>query len=160
MGNENCPSSKHCKLLTYSKSQNVKDIIHYVNGVYSAFSYCCCTDNKYVNISFILLLFIYNSYHFEVHHIFLDGSNQEKVSYTHMLSKGKTAEKHYGINICFMTYSHYPCCIISHWLPLMCCYYWIGLQLAEISTLPRCIIENAKQFVERITAQMKVLHNL
>ncbi|KAK2164157.1 hypothetical protein LSH36_68g11029 [Paralvinella palmiformis] len=65
------------------------------------------------------------NYHFEVHHTFLDESNKEKVSYTHTLSKGKTTEKHYG------------------------------LQLAEISTLPRCVMENARKLVEKITDEMR-----
>ena len=44
------------------------------------------------------IYYLFISYHFEVHHTFLDESNKEKVSYTHTLSKGKTTEKHYGKN--------------------------------------------------------------
>ena len=52
--------------------------------------------------------------HFEVQRYYSEESKRDKVSYTHVLSKGQTKEKHYGI------------------------------MLAEISTLPRTVVEEAK----------------
>ncbi|XP_045212131.2 mutS protein homolog 4-like isoform X2 [Mercenaria mercenaria] len=65
------------------------------------------------------------NYFFEIHRSFSIEANCEKVVYTHMLSKGKTEEKHYGI------------------------------QLAEISTLPQSVVTNAKQLAIKIEEEKK-----
>ncbi|XP_060559607.1 mutS protein homolog 4-like [Ruditapes philippinarum] len=65
------------------------------------------------------------NYCFEIHRSFSTEANCEKVTYTHILSKGKTEEKHYGI------------------------------QLAEISTLPPSVVEYAKQLAVKIEEEKK-----
>lgn len=44
-------------------------------------------------------LYLHFSYFFEIHRNFNTEANCEKVVYTHILSKGKTEEKHYGMLI-------------------------------------------------------------
>lgn len=65
------------------------------------------------------------NYFFEVQRVFSTEGNCEKILYTHTLSKGKTREEHYG------------------------------LQLAEVSTFPRSVIEEAKQLAKVITEEKK-----
>ena len=63
------------------------------------------------------------NYHFEVQRYFSEESRCDKVSYTHVLSKGQTKEKHYGI------------------------------MLAEISTLPPSLVQEAKSLSSVIVDQ-------
>ncbi|GAB1599457.1 mutS protein homolog 4 [Argonauta hians] len=70
------------------------------------------------------------NYYFEVKRIFCHEGNCEKLTYTHILSQGKTNEKHYGI------------------------------QLAEVSTIPRSVIEEAKQLLPTILVNKRVDQNL
>ncbi|KAH9492797.1 MutS protein msh4 [Bulinus truncatus] len=60
------------------------------------------------------------NYYFEVMRTFSVSASCEKVSYSHILSKGITPETHYG------------------------------LALAELSTLPYGIIQDAKKIVEKL----------
>ncbi|KAK3083385.1 hypothetical protein FSP39_021201 [Pinctada imbricata] len=57
---------------------------------------------------------------FEVYHTYTSDGDQKKIVYTHVLTKGKTQEKHYG------------------------------LQLAELSTMPSSVVENAKKIANQI----------
>ncbi|XP_019619725.1 PREDICTED: mutS protein homolog 4-like [Branchiostoma belcheri] len=66
------------------------------------------------------------NYHFEVLRTFSEVGNCHKISYTHVLSKGHTQEKHYG------------------------------LQLAEVSTLPSPVVQEAKRIAAQITQQKKM----
>ncbi|KAI8513855.1 MutS protein msh4 [Branchiostoma belcheri] len=66
------------------------------------------------------------NYHFEVLRTFSEVGNCHKISYTHVLSKGHTQEKHYG------------------------------LQLAEVSTLPSPVVQEAKRIAAHITQQKKM----
>ncbi|XP_014778440.1 mutS protein homolog 4 [Octopus bimaculoides] len=70
------------------------------------------------------------NYYFEVKRIFCQEGNCEKLTYTHILSQGKTNEKHYGI------------------------------QLAEVSTIPRSVVEEAKQLLQIVSVNKKVDQNL
>ncbi|XP_046376598.2 mutS protein homolog 4-like isoform X1 [Haliotis rufescens] len=65
------------------------------------------------------------NYFFEVQRVFSTEGNCEKINYTHVLSKGKTQEKHYG------------------------------LQLAEVSTMPRAVTEEAKTLAKHLEEQRK-----
>ena len=54
---------------------------------------------------------LYCSYHFEVQHVVNDGGLFDKMSFTHVLSKGKTTEKLYGemtsfVALPFQNYIH------------------------------------------------------
>jgi len=60
------------------------------------------------------------NYHLQVQRIFNRESNTEKIRFSHILAKGPTQEKHYGI------------------------------ELAEISTLPNEIVKHAKEIVEEL----------
>ncbi|XP_033117657.1 mutS protein homolog 4-like, partial [Anneissia japonica] len=62
-------------------------------------------------------------YHFEVEHHVTGNGNFQKVFYTHVLSRGRTQEKNYGI------------------------------RLAEVSTLPPSIIAEAKRISHNISVQ-------
>ena len=37
-----------------------------------------------------------NSYHFEIQHNLSDDGHSDRIQYTHVMSRGRTAEKHYG----------------------------------------------------------------
>ncbi|XP_033098705.1 mutS protein homolog 4-like [Anneissia japonica] len=63
------------------------------------------------------------NYHFEVEHHVTGNGNFQKVFYTHVLSRGRTQEKNYGI------------------------------RLAEVSTLPPSIIAEAKRISHNISVQ-------
>ncbi|KAK2193937.1 hypothetical protein NP493_4g02025 [Ridgeia piscesae] len=63
------------------------------------------------------------NYHFDVQEVFGEHGQCSKVTYTHVLSKGKTRQKHYG------------------------------LQLAEMSTLPAEVLQDARCLAEQISAQ-------
>ncbi|WAQ95648.1 MSH4-like protein, partial [Mya arenaria] len=65
------------------------------------------------------------NYFFEIQRSFSTEANSDKVIYTHILAKGKTQEKHYGI------------------------------QLAEISTLPQSVIKEAKQLALKLAEEKK-----
>ncbi|KAH3873387.1 hypothetical protein DPMN_036622 [Dreissena polymorpha] len=65
------------------------------------------------------------NYFFELQRMFSTEANCEKVVYTHTLAKGKTQEKHYGI------------------------------QLAEMSTLPQSVIAEAKQLATKLAEEKK-----
>ncbi|XP_072025616.1 mutS protein homolog 4-like [Amphiura filiformis] len=65
------------------------------------------------------------NYHFEVEHSSADDGKKQTLTYTHVLSKGRTEEKHYGI------------------------------QLAEVSTLPASVIAESKQLSESTALQKR-----
>ncbi|KAL5005729.1 hypothetical protein ScPMuIL_016887 [Solemya velum] len=65
------------------------------------------------------------NYYFEIQRSFSTDGNCEKVYYTHSLSKGRTEERYYG------------------------------LQLAEVSTMPRAVIEKARELTAKITENKK-----
>ncbi|XP_041374859.1 mutS protein homolog 4-like isoform X2 [Gigantopelta aegis] len=73
-------------------------------------------DNLYPNVE---------NYFLEVQRSFSVEGNCEKIHYTHVLSKGKTKEKHYG------------------------------LQLAEVSTIPHSVIADAKNISVKLEEQKK-----
>ncbi|XP_065888856.1 mutS protein homolog 4-like isoform X2 [Dysidea avara] len=68
------------------------------------------------------------NYHFEVKHSFSEEGNCQKISYTHVLSKGKATERHYG------------------------------LQLAEVSSIPRSVVDDAKRIAELVQQQIQRSH--
>ena len=37
-----------------------------------------------------------NSYHFEIQHNLSDDGHSDRIQYTHVMSRGRTTEKHYG----------------------------------------------------------------
>jgi len=37
-----------------------------------------------------------NSYHFEVQHSLSDDGQSDRIQYTHVMTRGRTNEKHYG----------------------------------------------------------------
>lgn len=59
--------------------------------------------------------------HFKIQRKFSDEAASEKITYTHVLSKGRTEEKHYG------------------------------LQLAEISILPQSVVKEARDISMELT---------
>ncbi|XP_013406219.1 mutS protein homolog 4 [Lingula anatina] len=63
------------------------------------------------------------NYHFEVQRLYAAETHHEKLQYTHVLSKGISKEKHYGI------------------------------ELAQVSTLPSSIVEDAKLVAKAIAEQ-------
>ncbi|KAL4241059.1 MutS protein msh4 [Mactra antiquata] len=65
------------------------------------------------------------NYYFEVRRSFNSAAECEKVIYTHVLSKGRTEEKHYGI------------------------------QLAEMSTLPQIVITEAKKMAHKLSDEKR-----
>ncbi|XP_064639477.1 mutS protein homolog 4-like [Lineus longissimus] len=65
------------------------------------------------------------NYHFEIQRVFSEVGNCNKISFTHVLSKGKTQEKQYGI------------------------------QLAQVSTLPNSVIEDAKYISQQLAEQKR-----
>ncbi|CAH1773969.1 unnamed protein product [Owenia fusiformis] len=67
------------------------------------------------------------NYHFEVERVFSREGNCDKVTYTHVLSKGKTKEKHYG------------------------------LQLAEICGLPKTLVDDAKKISSCLVQQKQAV---
>ena len=69
------------------------------------------------------------NYHLQVQRSYNRENNTEKMKFTHILAKGVTQEKHYGI------------------------------ELAEISTLPNEIVRNAKEIVEQLEKTKRSSHD-
>ncbi|XP_033642505.1 mutS protein homolog 4-like [Asterias rubens] len=68
------------------------------------------------------------NYHFEVENVGSTPGTKRKLAYSHVLSKGRTKEQHYGI------------------------------KLAELCTLPESMLAEAKRLSEKLSAQRKELH--
>ncbi|XP_022081598.1 mutS protein homolog 4-like isoform X1 [Acanthaster planci] len=68
------------------------------------------------------------NYHFEVEHGTATPRGKKRLAYTHVLSKGRTDEKHYGI------------------------------KLAEISNLPEPVVTEAKRLCETLSQQKRQQH--
>ncbi|XP_052072312.1 mutS protein homolog 4-like [Mytilus californianus] len=70
------------------------------------------------------------NYCFQIQRSFNTDWNCEKIIYTHVLAKGKTMEKHYG------------------------------LQLAEISTMPKAVLDKAKEIAMKISTEKQANQEL
>ncbi len=70
-----------------------------------------------------------------------------KLTLTHQISKGKTAERHYGMFSKLMYYTSSLIYIIIYF------HFYVGLQLAAISTMPKAIVSHAQNIAGEIHQQ-------
>ena len=69
-----------------------------------------------------------------------------------MLTRGSTNEKHYGEQRIF--YINSTRCYYIYYSIIA---FYIGLQLAELSAIPKTLLDDAKSISKILTAQKKVL---
>ena len=67
----------------------------YQSELYYSSCRCCCRFCHFFPSDYHMRVCIH-SYFFEVHRTFSREGSCEKITYTHVLSRGKTQEQHYG----------------------------------------------------------------
>ena len=82
-----------------------------------------------------------SSYHFEVQHSLSDdGTQSDRIQYTHVMSRGRTNEKHYGQSV-FQTCSAHS---LYNWFVYSGCCYTILIKDILHSKLPLDFVAGLK----------------